>query len=171
LEAGRATFELEEGDLREVLAEAAEGFSGLAADRALAFELAPGDEPLRARFDRHRLSQVLLHLLGNAAKFTEAGGAVRLRAYREGGWAVVEVTDTGRGIAGEDTDQLFRPFSQLDMSTIREAGGTGLGLFISKAIVEAHGGAITVQSEVGAGSTFRFTVPCLEAVVSAAPVE
>lgn len=159
LEAGRLAFEPAEGDLSEVLREVSEGFQSQAVARGLSFELAIAAAPLQARFDRRRLAQVLLHLLSNAAKFTEAGGAVRLRAYREDAWVVVEVTDTGRGIAREDSDQLFRPFSQLDMSTIRAAGGTGLGLFLSKAIVEAHGGSMAVQSEVGAGSTFRFTLP------------
>jgi PAS domain S-box-containing protein len=109
--------------------------------------------------DRQRLAQVLVNLVGNAIKFTPAEGVIWLRARTEGPMLHVEVADTGPGIAKEDLPKLFHRFTQLDMSATRKAGGTGLGLSISKALVEAHGGRIGVESEPGRGATFWFDVP------------
>jgi signal transduction histidine kinase len=121
--------------------------------------------------DERRISQVLLNLLGNAVKFTPEGGRIIVRASAEPAeqmgpaepgapaWLRFEVTDTGIGIPAEHLDKLFKRFSQIDMRATRQANGTGLGLSIAKAIVEAHGGEIGVESEPGKGSTFWFTVP------------
>jgi PAS domain S-box-containing protein len=109
--------------------------------------------------DGPRVVQVLTNLVGNAIKFTPKGGRVTVRAFVRGDELVTQVMDTGRGIADSDIPRLFQRFEQLDMSATREAGGTGLGLTICKALVEAHGGAIGVLSERGRGSTFWFTLP------------
>jgi signal transduction histidine kinase len=109
--------------------------------------------------DERRLGQVLLNLLGNAVKFTPEGGRITLRIGSEPGLLRVSVTDTGIGIAPEHLGKLFMRFTQLDMRSTRKAGGTGLGLSIAKAIVEAHGGEMGVESVVGQGSTFWFTLP------------
>jgi len=109
--------------------------------------------------DAGRIRQVLVNLVNNAVKFTPAGGAIVVRACDEGDRLRCEVSDTGIGIAPEDLPKLFKPFSQVDMSSTRKVGGTGLGLSISKALVEAHGGAIGVESTPGKGSTFWFTLP------------
>jgi PAS domain S-box-containing protein len=109
--------------------------------------------------DRQRLAQVLVNLVGNAIKFTPPGGAITVRGCLEPGWLRIEVADTGPGIADDDVPKLFHRFTQLDMSATRKAGGTGLGLSISKALVEAHGGAIGVESQPGHGATFWFTLP------------
>lgn len=109
--------------------------------------------------DEPRIVQVLTNLVGNAVKFTPAGGTITLRTTRTATELLTEVSDTGPGIAPEDLNRLFRRFGQLDMSSTRPQGGTGLGLSISKALVESHGGRIGVRSEPGKGSTFWFTLP------------
>jgi signal transduction histidine kinase len=106
-----------------------------------------------------RVRQVLTNLVGNAIKFTPEGGAINVRVRPDGDGVRVEVIDTGVGITPADQRKLFNPFTQLDMSATRQAGGTGLGLSISKALVEAHGGQIGVESAPGAGSRFWFTLP------------
>ncbi|MFN3430156.1 MAG: sensor histidine kinase, partial [Candidatus Sericytochromatia bacterium] len=106
-----------------------------------------------------RVGLVLLTRHPTAIKFTGPGGRVTVRAFRRGEWLVTEITDTGCGIAEADVPRLFRRFGQLDMSATRAHGGAGLGLAISKAIVEAHGGEVSVRSVLGAGSTFAFTLP------------
>ncbi|MNT56899.1 Non-motile and phage-resistance protein [compost metagenome] len=104
--------------------------------------------------------------MNNAIKFTPEGGTIRVRAClveNPGSGALpairCEVTDTGIGIAPGDLAKLFKPFSQVDMSSTRQVGGTGLGLTISKSLVDAHHGQIGVESEPGKGSTFWFTLP------------
>lgn len=112
------------------------------------------------RADDQRIEQVLTNLLSNAIKFTPDGGTITIKALVVGNWLRVEVMDTGAGIAPEDIGKLFQRFTQLNMTATRKVGGAGLGLSISKAIIEAHGGAIGVLSEgVGKGSTFWFTLP------------
>jgi signal transduction histidine kinase/CheY-like chemotaxis protein len=113
--------------------------------------------------DVTRLRQVLVNLLANAVKFTPSGevvATVRTEERAEGGLTLqVAVTDTGIGIPASRMDRLFRSFSQVEASTTRTYGGTGLGLAISARLVQAMGGSIDVESEVGSGSTFRFSVP------------
>ncbi|HID63510.1 MAG TPA: hypothetical protein EYP49_12340 [Anaerolineae bacterium] len=102
--------------------------------------------------DADRLKQLLLNLVDNAIKYTPPGGEVRLSLYREQGWVQVAVSDTGMGIPPEDLPHIFERFYRTDKA--RRRGGTGLGLSIAKWIAEAHGGHLTVESEVGKGSTF-----------------
>jgi signal transduction histidine kinase len=113
--------------------------------------------------DPIRITQVLLNLTGNAIKFTERGRITVqsfLESRSESELTVrFEVSDTGIGIAGDDQDKLFDPFTQVDNSTTRSYGGTGLGLAISSQLVKLMGGKIGVVSELGKGSTFWFTLP------------
>lgn len=119
-------------------------------------EVAPG---LPSVFcDSTRVREVLLNLLSNAGRYTEKGG-VRVRAWAEDGRIVVSVADTGPGIAPEDQARLFEPFQQLDTSIRRRHGGSGLGLSISKRFVEMHGGKMWLESQVGSGTTFYFSLP------------
>ena len=112
----------------------------------------------RITSDRRRIEQILLNLLSNAIKFTEQGG-VTLTAKTLAGVLRVSVADTGIGIKPEDLARLFQPFRQLDTGLTRQHEGTGLGLAICKRLVERLGGTITVESELGKGSTFQFTLP------------
>lgn len=114
-------------------------------------------EVLCGPWDRDRLAQVLSNLVRNAVNYSPAGGDVTVRVAVLEGQARVSVSDQGVGIALEDLPRLFKPYSRLERT--RGVKGTGLGLLISKAIVEAHGGEIDVQSQPGRGSTFTFTLP------------
>ena len=114
-------------------------------------------EPIE--LDDRRTVQVLTNLVQNALKFTDAGGKVVIKAFLREGALVTEVTDTGIGISPDDQSRLFKQFKHLDMSATREVGGSGLGLSLAKAIVEAHGGQIGVRSAPGVGSTFWFALP------------
>jgi signal transduction histidine kinase len=108
--------------------------------------------------DERRLSQVLLNLVGNAIKFTDAG-EVAIKASAANGSFTVAVRDTGPGISQTDQIKIFEEFQQADSSSTRQKGGTGLGLSIAKKIVELHGGRLSLESAVGHGSTFFMTVP------------
>jgi signal transduction histidine kinase len=108
--------------------------------------------------DEQRLTQVLLNLVGNAIKFTDAG-EVRIIATASNGHFALSVTDTGPGIPQEHQARIFEQFHQVDSSNTKAKGGTGLGLSIAKQIVEMHGGRIWVESTLGKGSTFRMEIP------------
>lgn len=114
----------------------------------------------RFRADPRRLKQILFNLLGNAIKFTPPGGYVLLRVWIEGNVAFCQVEDTGIGIPKEQQPLLFQKFLQLDSPYCRQHGGTGLGLALTKQLVELHGGIIEVESTFGAGSTFTVQIPC-----------
>jgi len=109
--------------------------------------------------DRDRLIQCLTNLLSNAIKFSDPGGSVKVRVNSAGRVARFEVIDHGRGIPEAKKSLIFERFQQGDTSDSRKRGGTGLGLAISRNIVEQHGGKMWVQSQLGKGSTFFFTVP------------
>jgi signal transduction histidine kinase len=108
--------------------------------------------------DEQRLTQVLLNLVGNAIKFTEAG-EVRITARTESGHFAVSVADTGPGIPTDQLTRVFEQFHQVDNSNTKKKGGTGLGLAIAKQILEMHGGKVWVESELGRGATFQFHLP------------
>jgi signal transduction histidine kinase len=123
----------------------------------LSLDVSPDLPPLFA--DREKVGHVLGNLLGNAIDFTPAGGGVWVRAKAEAGELVAEVGDTGIGIAPEHHDFVFEEFAQVDASAARQHHGTGLGLTIAQKLVELHGGRIWVESELGGGSRFYFTIP------------
>lgn len=108
--------------------------------------------------DEEKISWVIQQLLDNAIKFSEGGGTVTLRIKREENLLNISVIDTGIGIPQSQVDKIFDSFHQLDSSTTRKAGGTGLGLALAKKIIEAHGSTIRVNSDVGKGSCFGFTL-------------
>jgi signal transduction histidine kinase len=109
--------------------------------------------------DEDRLKQLLLNLVDNGIKYNKAGGAVRLSLSKDKGWAQITVSDTGIGIPAEDLPHIFERFYRVDKARGRAQGGSGLGLAIAKWVVQAHGGAIHVESVPGEGTTFRVTLP------------
>jgi signal transduction histidine kinase len=160
IEAGQLNLTLGDYSIREVVHNVFSAVESLASNKRLVLkvELAP-DMP-RARGDERRLTQVLLNLVGNAIKFTDKG-EVAIRVSSADGSLTVAVHDTGPGISRADQAKIFEEFQQADSSTTKEKGGTGLGLAIAKRIVEMHGGRLWVESEIGRGSTFAFTVPAI----------
>jgi signal transduction histidine kinase len=158
IEAGALTLSLGEYSMQDVIQTVATSMEPLAAEKALRLMVdVPADLPV-GRGDERRLVQVLLNLLGNAIKFTEAG-EVGVRARVVEGSFLVSVSDTGPGVPPEHQERIFGEFQQVDASSTRKKGGTGLGLAIAKRIVEMHAGRMWIDSIVGAGSTFSFTVP------------
>jgi GAF domain-containing protein len=158
IEAGQLTLSLADYAMEEVTHAVATNVESLAAEKKLALRVSvPPDLP-PGRGDVRRIAQVLLNLLGNALKFTEAG-EVRVEVTLSDGTFVVSVADTGPGISEADQARIFEEFQQADSSSTRKKGGTGLGLAIAKRIVEMHGGRIWVESALGQGSTFRFSLP------------
>jgi len=118
----------------------------------------PGRLPL-CDIDSHRISQVLHSLLDNAVAHTPGGGTITVAAREQNKWVEISVSDTGEGIPAEELPNIFERFYRVDKSRTRTTGGHGLGLTIAKRLVEAHGGKIEAQSEVGKGSRFTFTIP------------
>jgi signal transduction histidine kinase len=139
-----------------LLAEAVDHHAASAEAKSVHIEVAPIAEALYAECDRRRVRQVLSNLLGNAVKFVEPGGQVTVSAAADGNWARFVVRDTGPGIRAEDFGHIFERYWH---GPTASGGETGLGLSIVKSIVEAHGGSVEVESELGRGSTFFFTLP------------
>ncbi len=159
--AGRMDLRPEPVEVAVLLAESAASVQAQAQKHRHTLVVEPPPDGLRVLVDRGRMRQVLLNLLSNAIKFTPDGGRIRVQAAPTNGGvaARVAVIDTGIGIAPEDQAKLFQEFVQLDASASRKYEGTGLGLALSKRLIELHGGAIGVESEMGKGSTFWFTLP------------
>jgi signal transduction histidine kinase/HAMP domain-containing protein len=166
IEAGKMELNAEEVDMHTVIEEVIELIRPQAEAKGLALEM---DVPLAmpaAFADRARVRQVLVNLAANAVKFTERG-SVTVAATQADGWITMAVADTGVGISPEAQTYIFDEFRQADSSTTRKYGGTGLGLAISKRLVALHGGRLWVDSTLGQGSTFRFTLPVRMRVPSA----
>jgi signal transduction histidine kinase len=158
IEAGQLTLALADYSMPDLVQTVVTATESLAAEKklTLAARVPPGLPA--GRGDERRLAQVLLNLVGNAIKFTESG-EVSVAVSAADGAFVVSVADTGPGIPERDRQKIFEEFQQADGSSTRRAGGTGLGLSIAKRIVELHGGRIWLDSTLGRGSTFSFTVP------------
>jgi signal transduction histidine kinase len=158
IEAGQLTLALADCSIKDIVANVQSGVESLAKEKeiGLKVDLAPDLPP--AHGDERKLTQVLLNLVGNAIKFTDRG-EVAIKASSANGSITVSVHDSGPGISEADQAKSFQEFQQAETSIAREKGGTGLGLTISKSIVELHGGRIWVESRLGQGSTFSFTVP------------
>lgn len=144
-------------DVRDLLDDAEKLFADAAKAQAIHFHVSPPVDPMPIEVDRGRIMQALLNILDNAFKFTPAGGAVFLRAWVGEGLAHICVSDTGVGIPKGEISKIFERFYRSDRS--RSGAGRGIGLSLARAFVEAHGGSITVESEVGRGSTFCIRLP------------
>jgi signal transduction histidine kinase len=155
MQAGRLSLDIESVPVAVIIRQAEETFRPLAAKRHLTFA-AEGEDGATVRADPARVSQVVGNLIGNAIKFTQENGSVRLRATCVDKQVEFLVIDNGPGIAADSVPHLFDSFWQARLSDRR---GVGLGLAIAKGIVEAHGGRMWVESALGHGSTFHFTLP------------
>ena len=158
IEAGQLVLELSDYSLEDIAQTVRSTLEPLAADKKLVLkvEMAPKMPP--GHGDGRRLTQVVINLVGNAIKFTDTGEVV-IKATATDGSFRLSVCDTGPGISAANQAKLFQEFQQADNAVTRKKGGTGLGLAISKRIVEMHGGKIWVESQLGQGSTFAFTLP------------
>ena len=150
---------LENTDLCGLLQSTLEAVKGLAQSKNISLNLALPQKSLMIKVDPHLLEQVLTNLLSNAIKFSEQGQPIILDAKLEEDHVTVRVVDQGPGISTEDQRKLFDKFFQGDTEAKRAGVGSGLGIYIAKKIVEAHGGQIYVESEIGKGTTFSFTIP------------
>jgi GAF domain-containing protein len=160
IEAGQLVLELSDYCIQDIAQTVRSTLEPLAADKKLGFKVEIAPQLPSGRGDGRRLTQVLINLVGNAIKFTDAGEVV-IKAEANNGSFHVAVRDTGPGISVADQAKLFQEFQQADNAITRKKGGTGLGLAISKRIIEMHGGKIWVESQVGRGSTFAFTLPVI----------
>jgi signal transduction histidine kinase len=158
VEAGQIELEVAPFSLRDALERGVVMLRERATNDGVQLALAANGGVDLVTGDARRISQVIFNLLSNAVKFTPAGGAVDVRATRIDDEIRVSVTDTGPGIAAEDHERIFEEFQQTEAG-IQQREGTGLGLALSKRLVELHGGRIWVDSELGKGSTFVFTLP------------
>jgi len=165
IEAGKMELAFEDVDIADLVNSVMSTAVGLVKDKPVKLIKEIDDNLPIIHADPIRVRQVLLNLISNAAKFTEEGHIKVFARLQKGPHGLPEVLigveDTGPGIAKEDQEKLFKPFSQVDASPTRKTGGTGLGLSISRNLVEMHGGRIWVESEPGKGSTFYFTLPVI----------
>jgi PAS domain S-box-containing protein len=156
IEAGKMELKKTTVSCPDLVNDVQKTFKSLANDKSLYIKTEA--QELNVMADPVRIKQILLNLVGNAIKFTDRGG-ITIKVIRQSRFALFQVLDTGIGIKKSDIQYIFNVFRQLDDSLTRSAGGTGLGLPITKRLVELHGGEITVESEVGQGSIFSFSIP------------
>lgn len=142
----------------ELLSSVYQRNSTKAIERKINFHFEPPGSTVLVAADQEKVSWVLMQLVDNAIKFTPPTGEVHLFTERDEGFLKIQVSDTGIGIPTDRIEQIFEPFVQLDGSSTRKAGGTGLGLALARRIIEAHGSVIHVHSEEGKGSTFSFAL-------------
>lgn len=195
IEAGRLELHRTIISLGDIIQEVVESLRPMAVAKELELAVVLTNGPLLALADRDKLQQILINLMGNAVKFTPSGGRVKVTArsgdsrsgasvesserihqptrspiHRETGWAEITVEDTGAGIPADELTAIFDKFHQVQRNGQQKAPGTGLGLAIAKSLIELHGGRISVESQVGRGSRFIFTLPAVEpAAIADAP--
>ena len=159
IESGKLDLKLEQGDLSQ-LTEASVAFNRMLADKkGIRLNFVPERGLPELRFDRVKIEQVLNNLISNALKFSAPGAQVTIRTSQTNGSVVVSVADQGQGIPAEELDKLFKPFSRTSVRSTAGEKSTGLGLAISRKIIDGHGGHIWAESEVGRGTTLRFSLP------------
>jgi heavy metal sensor kinase len=168
-DAGASYLRLSEMDFTPVLQKTALQASVLTLSKGLSFSSDLSDEPLSVRGDAGALDSLMLAVLDNAVKYTPAGGFVRLHSFASSAAVIVEVEDSGVGIAPDEIPRVFDRFFRADQARSREIPGSGLGLSIARWIAEAHDGRIEVESRLGAGSRFRVVLPLSSAAATNAP--
>lgn len=158
IEAGELELHMKEIELVPIIEDVFALINPQAEEKGLELNLRVSDHPRFITVDERRFEQVLINLMGNAVKFTFQG-KITLSYYAENNFLILRIEDTGIGIPNEMLSKLFQPFMQVDMGIDRKFEGTGLGLFISRKIIEMMGGSIEVQSEPDKGSCFTITLP------------
>jgi signal transduction histidine kinase len=156
IEAGRLSVQLRPGDARSPIEEAVAAYRSISASKSIALDAGIGPDPLPARFDPGRVVQVLDNLIHNALKFTPNGGRISVEGRSMADVVEIRVRDTGPGLKQEELSVIFDRFRQVEK---RGRRALGLGLYISRSIVESHGGRIWAESVPGKGSSFLFTLP------------
>lgn len=160
IEVGKLELNEEPVDIRAVVESCMRLMRGRAEAAGLElFTELPRDLPF-IQADARRFKQILLNLMSNAVKFTPAGGRIHLRASTQPDGLSITVEDTGIGIAAHDLEKALRPFGQIDSRMARKYQGTGLGLPLTKSMIELHGGRLTLDSKVGRGTTATIWLPC-----------
>jgi signal transduction histidine kinase len=161
-EAGELKLVYQAEDITKLVKQAVTPWQPQLAAKEISLSLDLPDNLPLVNIDWQRVNQVLHNLLENAVAYTHKGGTINVAAITQGDWVEVSVSDTGEGIPAEDLPHIFERFYRVDKSRARATGGSGLGLTIAKRLVEAHGGKITVQSKLGKGSRFSFTLPIVK---------
>lgn len=156
--AGKMDFSMVVGDLRETITESVQSVQAYADQFGVTIEVEQPDEPVMARFDGGRILQVLTNLISNACKFSMPGSSIKVQVTTDGAQHLVAVRDQGMGIPATAIETIFDRFSQAGGKDRRAKGGTGLGLSIVKAIVEKHGGQVSLESTEGVGTTVTFNL-------------
>jgi len=159
IESGKMKMEFEPLEILPIVNRCVSVLEKSAKDKSLSIKLDIPDELPRVLGDHKRLAQVFLNLLDNAIKYTPEGGSITISAASKEKITQIDISDTGIGISEKDLPRIFERFYRVDKAHSRELGGTGLGLSIVKHIVQAHDGQVWVQSMLGQGSTFSFTIP------------
>jgi signal transduction histidine kinase len=161
IEAGRFSFSMTNVDMDKLIKEVVGNLEEAATEKSIFLKYDKDGPVNNIRADEDKIKEVLINIIGNAIKFTHKGGiTVRMKEYS--GMVVTSITDTGSGIAPEDQDLLFKKFSQIRDNYAKPTGGTGLGLYICKQIIEGLKGKIWLESTVGVGSTFFFSLPIVQ---------
>ncbi|MEF2247379.1 sensor histidine kinase [Paenibacillus sp. IITD108] len=158
-EGARFKLNIERIDLEQVAKSAYEGFLFFANEKGITLKFNSPFVPCYADVDQDRITQVLLNIISNAIKYTAAGGMIEIGMSSNAKEALIYCSDNGIGISEQDIPLIFNRFYRTDKSRSRDSGGLGVGLSIAKALVEAHGGTISVESELGKGSTFNIRLP------------
>ncbi len=158
-DAGQLRLARAEVDVESLLRSIADGAQAVAEDKGIALHVEVPSPPPTVYGDADRLRQVIGNLVSNALRYTPAGGSITLRTWADDGWTYISVADTGQGIAADDLPHVFDRFYRAGTARDRASGGSGLGLAIARALVEAHGGKIAVESAAGQGTTFTITLP------------
>jgi signal transduction histidine kinase len=159
IEAGRMELDIARFDLHTAMDNALTLVQGRAERHGIRLQTEFSPAVSDYNGDERKFKQIVINLLSNAVKFTPEGGSVKLAADRVNGAYSISVSDTGIGIAPEDQEKIFEEFKQVGSDYARKAEGTGLGLTLTRKLVELHGGRISVESEPGRGSKFTFTLP------------
>ena len=161
LETGIAAFEMEAAPLSDIVEEICLEMRSVAERVGLTVNCETPEGPVRAWIDPERMRDVLRRLLGNAVRFTQSGGSIRVRVIEDEDQVVIEVRDTGVGIPPERIDEVFEDFSQLHRKPGEKRQGFGLGLAIARRIARVFGGELEAESAVGEGSTFTVRIPAI----------